>query len=245
MTTTAVPSTSSSAAPESRAIVCSITGIRRGLRASVAIALGPLVWGISFGVVAIEAGFGTISSLIMSLLVYSGSAQMVAADMVRRDAGMVAILLSTFLISLRYIPMGITMRGWFRTTPRWLFWTGIHSLSDQGWAMTLREITTGRRDVGYFFGLNAGMVMLWVAGTALGALAGSRLAGTVDGLHFAATAALVGVLAEMEVRRRHILPWGVAGVAAIVAHQLLGGSWYVFIGIAAGLAVALAGGDDA
>ena len=228
----------------SRAITLTGDGVRRGLRASVAVALGPLVWGISFGVIAIEAGFGTIGATIMSLVVYSGSAQMVAMDMVQRDAGIVAILVSTFLVSLRYILMGMTMSGWFRSTPRWLFLPGIHYLSDQSWAMTINELREKRRDIGYFFGLNIGMVVSWVAGSALGALAGGWLAGSIDGLYFASTAALVGILAEMKVRRQDVLPWIVAAIAAIGAHELFGGSWYVFIGIGAGLAVALVTGDD-
>lgn len=234
--------------PIEASIQCSLPGFTSGLRASVTIAVGSLVWGISMGVIAGEAGFTGIGSVVMSLLVFSGSAQMIAMDMVQDDAGMIAILVSTVLVSLRYVLMGMTMSGWFRTTPRWLFWPGIHYLSDQSWAMTVNQIRSGRRDVGYFFGLNAGMLTLWTAGTAIGASVGGWLGGSIDGLYFASTAALVGILAEMEMRRRDVLPWIVAGIFAIAAHAMLEGYWYMFIGVIAGVVAGLATanmtGDD-
>jgi 4-azaleucine resistance transporter AzlC len=228
---------------EERGFTCSMDAFRGGLRGSVAIALGPLVWGISMGVVASDAGFTWLGSLVMSVLVYSGTAQMLAVDMIERDAGIVAILVSSVLVSLRYILMGMTMSGWFRTTPGKVFWPGIHALSDQSWAMMVQQVRTGHRDVGYFFGVNVGMLATWTAGTLLGASLGGLLGGHVDGLHFASTAALVGILAGMKVRRFDILPWIVTGATAIVASELIGGSWFVFLGIAAGLAtVFLTGG---
>lgn len=240
-TTSATPAEASPVAHSGHEyeITCSFPGVRHGLRASGAIAVGPLIWGISMGVVASEAGFSAVGSVLMSLLVFSGSAQMIAMDMMQDDAGMIAILISTALVSLRYVLMGMTMSSWFRTTPRWLFWPGIHYLSDQSWAMTVNHIRSGRRDVGYFFGLNAGMVGLWVMGTALGGSIGNLLGGNIDGLYFASTAALVGILAQMEMRRKDILPWIVAGIAAILAHAVLDGYWYMFIGVTAGVVAGL------
>jgi 4-azaleucine resistance transporter AzlC len=253
---TAPPSTSPpSVAPdpalsepgEARGFTCSMDAFKDGLRASVAIALGPLVWGISMGVVASDAGFTWIGSLVMSVLVYSGTAQMLAVDMIERDAGIIAILISSVLVSLRYILMGMTMSGWFRTTPGRVFWPGIHAVSDQSWAMMVQQVRSGRQDVGYFFGVNVGMLVTWATGTLLGASLGGLLGGHVDGLHFASTAALVGILAGMKVRRTDILPWIVTGATAILASELIGGSWFAFLGIAAGLVtVFLTGGarDD-
>jgi 4-azaleucine resistance transporter AzlC len=227
-------------------IACSRPGFQRGLRASITIAAGPIIWGVSMGVIASEAGFSSMGAVLMSLLVYSGSAQTIAVDMMQRDAGLVAILVSTFLVSLRYILMGFTMSGWFRSTPRWLFWPGIHYLSDQSWAMTITEMRDGRRDVGFFFGINVGMLLGWTVGTAIGVTIGDVAGNSLSGLYFASTAALVGILAEMKLRLTDLLPWGTAAVAATVSQQLLGGSWYMFIGVAAGLIAALAtGGDDA
>lgn len=229
---------------QSTGMIFTGNGARQGMRASLTIALGPLVWGISMGVIAADAGFSDIGSVLMSLLVYSGTAQVVAMEMVARDVGFIAILVATALVSLRYIPMGMTMRGWFRRVPGWLAWPGMQFLSDQGWAMTIQQFRDGRRDIGYFFGLNAGMVVTWVMGTALGATLGGWLGGHVTGLHFASTAALVGVLAQIECRRRDILPWVMTAIAAIAAYRLLDGAWYVLIGIGAGLIVFLVRGDN-
>lgn len=227
-------------------VTLSRTGFVDGARASVAVAIGIVVWGISVGVIAGDAGFSGTGAILMSVLVYSGSAQMIAVDMYQHGAGLLAILMSTMLVSLRYVLMGMTMSGWFRSTPRWMCWPGMHYLSDQSWAMTVNQLRGGRRDIGYFFGLNAGMLVYWVVGTAVGVSVGGWLGESVSGLHFASTAALVGVLAGMRIRRHDVLPWIAAATAAITAHLLIDGTWYMIIGVAAGLGVVLvAGGDDA
>ena len=220
-------------------IRCTVSGARRGARVAVPVSVGALAWGITFGVAADGAAFSSLGAFLMSLVVYSGSAQIIAIEMFRNDGGMLAIFGMTLLVSLRYILMGMTMSGWFRTTPRWVFWPGIHLTSDQSWAMTLNEIRAGRRDVGYFFGLNVTMLTMWVFGTVLGVTAGGWLTGYVSGLHFASTAALVGVLGEMQCKRRDVLPWVVAGITAVLAHQLLGGFWHMALGVMSGIAVVL------
>jgi 4-azaleucine resistance transporter AzlC len=216
-----------------------LSGVRRGARIAVPVSIGAFAWGITFGVAADGAAFSSLGAFLMSLAVYSGSAQIIAVEMVRNDGGMLAIFGMTLLVSLRYVLMGVTMSGWFRTTPRWVFWPGVHYTSDQSWAMTLNEIGAGRRDVGYFFGLNLTMLATWVSGTVLGATAGGWLTGYVDGLHFASTAALVGVLGEMRCGRRDVLPWIIAGITAVLAHQLIGAYWHMMLGVAAGIATVL------
>jgi predicted branched-subunit amino acid permease len=62
-------------------------------------------------------------------------------------------------------------------------------------------------------------------------------------LHFAATAALVGILAGMKIGRRDVLSWVAAGIAAIATQLLVDGAWYMIVGVAAGLAVTLLRGD--
>lgn len=220
-------------------MTCTLRGTRRGARIAIPVSIGAFAWGITFGVAADAAAFSSFGAFLMSLVVYSGSAQIIAVEMVRNDGGMLAIFGLTLLMSLRYVLMGMTMSSWFRTTPRWVFWPGVHYTSDQSWAMTLNEIRAGRRDVGYFFGLNLTMGAMWVSGTLLGVTAGGWLTGYVDGLHFASTAALVGVLGEMRCGRRDVLPWIVAGITAVLANHILGGYWHLILGVGSGIAVVL------
>ena len=235
----AVTNMSQSADGPATDLPCTLSGVRRGARIAIPVSIGALAWGVTFGVAAEGAAFSSLGAFLMSLLVYSGSAQIIAMEMVRNDGGMLAIFGVTLLVSLRYVLMGMTMSGWFRKTPRWVFWPGVHYTSDQSWAMTVNEIRAGRRDIGYFFGMNLTMVGMWVSGTLLGATAGGWLTGYVDRLHFASTAALVGVLGEMQCRRRDVLPWVVAGVTAVSSHQLIGGYWHMVLGVGVGIAIVL------
>lgn len=219
--------------------VCTRNAFVRGFRRTLPISVGNIAWGITFGVLAQGSGIADSSTLLMSVVVFSGTAQIIAVEMLQGRAGILAIWGTTLLVSLRYVLIGLTMRGWFRGTPRWLFWPGIHFTGDQSWALALAEVQQGRRDAGFFFGSNTALLVMWLTGTAVGLFTGGWLADDRWGLHFTATAALVGILGEMEVRRSDVLPWLVAAVSAIAAQALIGGYWYMLIGVFGGLMVAL------
>lgn len=220
-------------------VICTRAGFRAGMRAVLPLSIGAVAWGVSFGVVAGSAGFSDISAALMSLLVYSGSAQIIAMDMVRDGAGLLAILGATLLISLRYILMGLTMNRWFRGTPSWLWIPGVQYTSDQSWAMTTNYVRHRAPDVGYFFGVNTVMVIGWMGGTAAGSVLGAWLDSHVQGLQFASTAALIGIVAEMRTTRSDIVPWIGAAIAAVAAERWIDGQWYMLIGVIVGMSLYL------
>ena len=59
-------------APEAR--------LREGIRAGLPIALGPLLFGISFGLLAKTAGMGSAASIVFSATTFAGSAQFAAVS---------------------------------------------------------------------------------------------------------------------------------------------------------------------
>lgn len=213
-----------------------MTGFRRGFRTAMPLAFGNLAFGATFGALAQSVGLSGIPAVLMSIAVFSGTAQVLALEMMSSRASVVAIWIATLLVSLRYVLMGLTMRSWFRDVPRWIVAPGMHSMSDQSWALTLSDRQHGRHDAGFFFGSNIALVLTWIGGTLLGVMAG-RLVGDAErlGIHFAATAAFIGILAGIRRERADLLPWLVAAGVAIGSERILGGHWYLFLGVLAGL----------
>lgn len=212
------------------------SGFRRGLRTTMPLALGNVAFGVTFGALATSAGLSGGDAVVMSVAVFSGTAQILALEMMSGRASVVAIWGATLLVSLRYILMGLTMRSWFAGVSRRIVAPGMYFLSDQSWALTLMDRHRGGREPGFFLGSNVALAATWIGGTALGAAAGGLVADPERwGIHFAATAAFIGILGGMQRTRADLVPWAVAVGVAIGTERLLGGHWHLFLGVMAGL----------
>ena len=76
-----------------------------GTRSAVPIMLGYVPVGIAYGVMARQAGLNTRQTVLMSLTVYGGASEMMAAGMVAQGAAVLTIVLTTFILNLRHIIM--------------------------------------------------------------------------------------------------------------------------------------------
>jgi len=146
-------------------------GLHAGMRAGAPIALASLLLGASFGVLA-EPVMGTVAPIVMSAIVFDGSAQFGALAVLAAGGGAGAAVAAGVLLNMRYLPMGIsiassTRGGWFRRG------LAAQPLIDAGWAMSHRG--DGRYDVPYMWGVTAVNYPMWVGGTTLGVFAGDLI----------------------------------------------------------------------
>ncbi|MDQ2676865.1 MAG: AzlC family ABC transporter permease [Actinomycetota bacterium] len=135
------------------------------------ISAASLLLGTTFGVLA-EPVMGSIAPIVMSALVFGGSAQFGALAVLASGGGAGAAIAAGVLLNMRYLPMGIsiapsTRGGWVRRG------LAAQPLIDAGWAMSYRG--GGRYDVPYMWGFTAVNYPMWVSGTAVGVLVGDLL----------------------------------------------------------------------
>ena len=76
-----------------------------GVRAGIPVVLGFIPVGIAYAIMAREAGLGILQTSMLSLTVFAGASQMMAVGMYAQGAGVLAIVLATFIINLRHIIM--------------------------------------------------------------------------------------------------------------------------------------------
>src|SRR5687768_14975216 len=93
------------------------SSLRAGARAGVPFAVAAFVIGISFGVIA-EPVMGTVAPIVMSAIVFAGSAQFAATAVLTDGGGAVAAIVAGILLNLRYGPMGIALAPSLRGGPR-------------------------------------------------------------------------------------------------------------------------------
>lgn len=211
------------------------SGVTRGIRKGIPFGLGTMAFGAAFGILAGSSGISDTGALLMSISIYSGTAQILGLELWNSQASMLAIWGGTALVSIRYILLGMTMRDWFHDMPKVVVYPALFLTGDQGWALTHAEMQRGDRDAGFFLGSNLSLFAGWTSGTVAGTLAGSVIPDPdALGLGFAATAAFIGILAGMFRGRSDILPWFIAAGTALVTEHMIGGHWYVIAGAVAG-----------
>lgn len=187
-------------------------GLRDGLRAMAPLALGPLAFGVSFGVFARSAGFDAFAPVVFSATTFAGSAQFAAVSVLESGGGALAAVVAAAFLNARYAPMSVAVASLFRGgLLRRLVEAQL--IVDESWALAGRGGAFRR---GVLLGAGLGLYALWVASTALGVLLGDRLGDPADYGLDAAFAALFLGLALPYLRERRALAAALVGAAVVL-----------------------------
>src|SRR5439155_1565307 len=83
--------------------------VREILLAAAPLGLAVFVFGVSFGVLAIAARFPGWAAVLMSALVFAGSAQFAALGVITAGGSAVTAVLAGGLLNLRYLATGLAV----------------------------------------------------------------------------------------------------------------------------------------
>jgi 4-azaleucine resistance transporter AzlC len=156
------------------------TRFRQGLRAGVPFAIAGSVVSVSFGVLAVDAGLSVVAAVVMSLIVFAGSAQFAAVSIIAGGGTTGAAVIAAAMMNSRFLPMGVALAPSLPGRAAWRALQG-QTVVDASWAMALRE--DGTFDRFFLFGATSVQYLTWSTGTLLGALGGDAL-GDTDKLGF-------------------------------------------------------------
>lgn len=195
---------------------------RRGARDMVEIALGIGAWGLITGVTMVKAGLSVPLALVMSLLVYAGSAQLTALPLIAAGAPMWLVWGAALCVNLRFVIFSAGWRSHFghlsRARRLWL----TYFAADLNYVLFTRRFPDRKPGPGqepYFWG---GAVVVWL-GWQVPSVAGILLAQRIPtewGLGFAGTLALLAISCGMLTDRATALAALVAGAAAVATYAL-------------------------
>ncbi len=188
-----------------------------GARASLPFALATLVLGISFGVLARSLGWGIVAPIVFSVIAFSASAQFAVAAVLGAGGGAIAAILAAVLLNARFGPMGVAVAPYLKGGLLRRALEG-QAVVDASWALANRG--GGRFDREFMIGATVPQAVVWIAGTAIGAVGGDFIGNPERlGLDVIFPAFFLVLLAE-ELRggRRAV---AVALIAAVLALTLV------------------------
>jgi 4-azaleucine resistance transporter AzlC len=191
--------------------------VRALLLAATPIAAAVFVFGMSFGVLAVAARLPAWSVVLMSVLVFAGSAQFAAIGVIAAGGSVLTAIFAGALLNLRFVATGIAVAP---SLPGGrLLRSLLAQLSiDESYAMSARAGPPGRPDGRTLLVTGTLLYIVWEIGTSIGALLGPVLGDPKRlGLDAAFPAGFVALLWPMLSGRRAVR----CAIGGLVAALLL------------------------
>lgn len=163
---------------------------------SLPIMAGYLVLGMGFGMLLESRGFGVLYALGMSVLIYAGSMQYVAVDLLSSGASLVAAGIMTLMVNARHLFYGISMiqkyKGMGKSKVYLMF-----SLTDETYSLVCSDSLPKELNRKQFYCLvSLFNQCYWVIGSVIGSIIGSVFAFNTMGIEFSMTALFLVVLID-------------------------------------------------
>lgn len=195
---------------------------RRGAADMLAFAPGITAWGLVTGVAMVKSGLSLPLAVMMSLVVYAGSAQLASLPLLAAGAPVWVVWAAALCVNLRFVIFSAKWRIHFEHLPRrWRLFLGFFA-ADLNLMVFQKAWPSGRHEPGqvaYFVGGALAISLFWH----LSSLAGILLADVIPthwSLGFAGTLAMLGLTYGLLSDRTTWTAAIVAGCAAVAAFAL-------------------------
>lgn len=179
--------------------------------------------GLACGILLHAAGFNTLLTGLVSLLIFSGGAQFLIATMLTINSPLLSIVLMLFFLELRYALLSSSLSPYLKgQSNRFLFIFAI-SLNDENYAINYLKFATDKK----WTGKEALMVehyslLFWAVSNVIGSLIGSALKIDLSIVNFALTALFLYMIV-MQIKNRltivDLFDFGCAGGSLHDGHQ--------------------------
>lgn len=205
---------------------------------SLPIMAGYIVLGLGFGVLLQSKGYGVGWALAMGGLIYAGSMQYVAIDLLAGGASLISAALMTLMVNARHLFYGISMLERYKDTgaakPYLIF-----ALTDETYSVVCSgDVPDGVDRKKYYFWVSLLDQFYWVVGCVAGALLGSVLPFDTTGIDFSMTALFLVVMVEQWRSTRDHTP-ALVGLGVSLVCLLIFGSSNFLIPSMIGITVVL------
>lgn len=151
---------------------------REGFVEMLPACIGLLPFGLVCGVGAAAAGADWLASLGMSAIIFSGAAQILAAQMVAADAPIAVIVLTCSVLGLRFLMYSAAMAPYLRPLPPGTQKLLAFLLTDQAFAVAIRRFNASDDHHGagmHFLGCGVALYSVWQISCMVGFLAGNLI----------------------------------------------------------------------
>jgi 4-azaleucine resistance transporter AzlC len=218
-----------------------------GIQAELPLLLGVIPFGLIYGYLAISAGIQPAPAQAMSALVFGGSSQIIATQLVGNETPSLVIVLTIAIVNLRHALYSASIAPYVQNLKATWKWLLAYLLTDEAYAVTITHYQQGSTEVQdpnpqsnpHWFFLGAGLALwsTWQASTAMGVFIGAEVPESWS-LDFTLALSFIALVVPNLKDRAAVAAALSAGVIAVVAYSLpyhLGLVAAALVGILVGL----------
>ncbi|WP_018662671.1 azaleucine resistance protein AzlC [Heyndrickxia acidiproducens] len=194
---------------------------------TIPILAGFLFLGIAYGIYMHSLGFSAIYPFLMSLTIFAGSMEFVAANLLLGAFHPLNALLLTLMVNARHLFYGISMLDRFKGTGKKKYYL-IYGMCDETFSINCTAEIPKNVDKGWFmFFVTLLNHAYWVIGATAGGLFGSFIRFNTKGLDFVMTALFVVIFIEQWMKeKKHYSALAGLGLSALCL-MFFGGSRFI------------------
>lgn len=190
-----------------------------GVRAEIPLMIGGFPFGLIYGALALDAGLSPLVAQMMSWMVFAGSAQFLAAQLVHEAAPGLVIVFTIAVVNLRHMLYSASLAPYLASLSTG--WKAILSylLTDEAYAPAIIHYEEkGISPYAHWFLLGAGLSLWldWQVSTAIGIFLGAAIPESWS-LDFALPLTFIAMVVPVLKNRPAIAAALSAGVVALVA----------------------------
>jgi 4-azaleucine resistance transporter AzlC len=190
-----------------------------GVSQALPIVLGYVPIGIAYGILAQKAGISPLNTLLMSVIVFAGSSQLIAVGLFGAGVPPLSIILTTFVVNLRHMLMSAAVAPYLKGWRKAELAAFAYELTDESFAVHSARFVSYGPNKAEVFTTNVFAQAAWVLGGWLGVMVGGLIRDPKPlALDYALPAMFIALLV-MQIKDR--VQIGVAVLTGLLATGLL------------------------
>lgn len=189
---------------------------------TVPVLMGYLSIGVVFGWMMTAIGYIPIWSAVMSLTIYAGSGQYLGVSLLDTAAPLADVAFLTLILNFRHLVYGLSLLEKFQGMG-WRKLYMIFSLTDETYALLSGvQPPEGVDEKGFYFSIALLDHLYWIAGSVIGAVAGSFIPINTEGIDFAMTALFIVIAVDQWKSGKRHFPVFLGAAGTVVCLLIFG-----------------------
>jgi len=203
---------------------------RNILSSAMPVVFGYLPIGFAYGVLANNAGLTVFQTVLMSIIVYAGSAQLIAASLFAQALHPLSIIATTFIVNLRHLLMSASLAPYLRQWKPYQVALFGFELTDESFGVHSMRFDRGETQPRSTIMINLICQSSWVLGSFLGAVAGNLIQDVRPfALDYALPAMFIALLIFQIKNKKYLIIALIGAGLSLILWQLGSTQWHVII----------------
>lgn len=188
---------------------------------------GYLFLGMGFGILLESKGYSFLWAFLMAVIVYAGSMQYVAIELLSGGATLIATAVMTVMIQIRHLFYGLSLIDKYKDVGKKKIFM-MFELTDETYSLVASAAVPEGVDKGWFyFFISVLDHAYWIIGCTLGGLLGSMVDFNTKGVDFVMTALFIVIFTDQWLTSKDHLPALIGLICSLVCLLLFGSGNFI------------------